>query len=99
MSLLERWFKSANTFIDNIFSWRPIDDQWWITGFAYNETYTDIKNQVVIGSVDFSKHEEMYESLKEKMELSQNESKREYILYDDTNKTIWLCWYEEDLIK
>ena len=20
-------------FIDNIFSWRPIEDQWWITGF------------------------------------------------------------------
>ena len=28
-----KMFKSANMFIDNIFSWRPIDDQWWITEF------------------------------------------------------------------
>ena len=91
--------KSANMFIDNIFSWRPIDDQWWITGFnpEYKGEKADAKNQVMIGSVDFSKHEEMYEAFKAKMELSQNESKREYILYDDKNKTVWICWYEKGL--
>ena len=61
----------------------------------------------MIGSVDFSKYNEydengevinkMYEAFKAKMELSQNESKREYILYDDNNKTVWIMWYEKGL--
>ena len=44
-------------FIDNIFSWRPIEDQWWITGFnpKYKYEQADAKNQVMIGSVEFGK--------------------------------------------
>ncbi|MBE6838152.1 MAG: hypothetical protein E7507_01230 [Ruminococcus sp.] len=75
------------------------EDQWWITGFAYKETYTDIKNQVVIGSVDFSKHEEMYNSFSNEMSMPDNIYKRDYVIFDNDNKTIWICWYEEDLVK
>ena len=34
----------------NIFSWRPIEDQWWITGFnpEYKDEKADAKNQVMI---------------------------------------------------
>lgn len=77
-------------FIDNIFSWRPTDDQWWITGFAYDKTYTNIKNQVVIGSVDFSKHEEMYEAFAKEKEKLENPEKMQYVMFDDKNKTVWI---------
>ena len=56
-------FKSANMFIDNIFSWRPIEDQWWITGFnpKCKDEKADAKNQIMIGSVQFP-NGEMYEA-------------------------------------
>lgn len=78
-------------FINNIFSWEPTDDQWWITGFAYDKTYTNIKNQVVIGSVDFSKHEEMYEAFVGELD---NDNKK-YVICDEENKIVWICWYEK----
>ena len=83
-----RFYKIYTT----LFNWYPENPQWWITGFAYKETYTNIKNQVVIGSVDFSKHEEMYEDFKYKT-LNEDITK-EYVLFDDANKTIWICWYD-----
>ena len=69
-----------------------------ITGFnpECKDEKADAKNQVMIGSVQFP-NDKMYEAFKAKMELSQNESKREYILYDDNNKTVWICWYEKGL--
>ena len=84
MSLLERWFKSANMFIDNIFSWRPTEDQWWITGFnpECKGEKADAKNQVMIGGVDFSKYNEydengevinkMYEAFEYSMTIDEN---------------------------
>ena len=62
--------KSANMFIDDIFSWRPIEDQRWITGFnpECKDEKADAKNQVMIGSVQFP-NGEMYEAfVKEKLE-------------------------------
>ena len=93
-----KMFKSANMFIDNIFSWRPSDDQWWITGFnpEYKGEKADAKNQIMIGSVDFSGHGEMYDSFKIKYKYDQKFNR--FIVYDDNNKTIWLCWCEGDLI-
>ena len=98
MSLLERWFKSANMFIDNIFSWRPIEDQWWITGFnpEYKDEKADAKNQVMIGSVQFP-NGEMYESIRN--ETLKDTTKNQYTVFDDNNKTVWICWCEEDLVK
>ena len=88
-------FKSADMFIDNIFSWRPIEDQWWITGFAPDKTYNGIENQVMIGSVDFSGHGEMYEAFVSELD---NEHKK-YVICDEENKIVWICWHEEDLVK
>ena len=80
--------------IQTVFNWFPENPQWWITGFAYDKTYTNIKNQVVIGSVDFSKHEEMYETLK-RYTTSVEPELSKFSVFDDANKTIWICWYEE----
>ena len=91
-------------FIDNIFSWRPIEDQWLITGFnpEYKGEKANAKNQVMIGSVDFSKYNEydengevinkMYEALKGI--VSRDTKKSQYMIFDDTNKTVWICWYD-----
>ena len=85
-------------FIDNIFSWRPTDDQWWITGFnpEYKDEEADAKNQVMIGSVDFSGNENMYAKFKER--YSDDIDFNKFLVFDDTNKVIWICWCEVDLI-
>ena len=78
-------------FIDNIFSWRPIEDQWWITGFnpECKDEKADAKNQIMIGSVDFSGKENMYLEFKR-----QTQGKlRDYTVFDDNNKTVWICWH------
>ena len=54
---------------ENIFSWRPIEDQWWITGFnpEHKDEEADAKNQVMIGSVQF-RNGEMYEAFAKDIE-------------------------------
>ena len=82
--------------IDNIFSWVPNEEQWWVTGF--NPDYVgkvDYKKQVTIGMVDFSEHEEMFESLMKSIKAENEEIADEYIIFDDNNKTLWIMWYEE----
>ncbi|MBE6838144.1 MAG: hypothetical protein E7507_01190 [Ruminococcus sp.] len=81
---------------ENIFSWRPIEDQWWITGFAPDKTYNGIENQVMIGSVDFSGNENMYAKFEER--YSDDIDFNKFLVFDDTNKVIWICWCEVDLI-
>ena len=48
----------------------------------------------MIGCVDFSGHEEMYEALKNNVKAVQ----KQYIIFDDQNKTMWLCWSVEDIL-
>ena len=90
--------KSANMFIDNIFSWRPIEDQWWITGFnpECKDEKADAKNQVMIGSVDFSGKENMY--LEFKKSVIKNPELSKFSVFDDQNYTVWLLWCEKSLI-
>ncbi|MGN0689199.1 MAG: hypothetical protein ACI4KH_02130 [Oscillospiraceae bacterium] len=94
--------------MDLITAWNPYDPQWWICSFNPNVRYEDnpVENQVMIGSVDFSKHNEydengevvnkMYEAFE--MKYKNNISFNRYIIYDNDNKTIWLCWCEGKLI-
>ena len=49
----------------------------------------------MIGSVDFSNHEEMYEAFVKEKEKLENREKMQYVMFDDKNKTVWLCWCEE----
>ena len=77
--------------ITNIFSWRPTETQWWITGF--NPEYVDnvnVNTQVMVGCVDFSKYtdvngeNEMYDKFKEYNEI--NIELMAFLVFDDDNK-------------
>ena len=69
-----------------------------ITGFnpECKGEKADAKNQVMIGSVQFP-NGEMYEAFEKK---TKNDMERNsYVIFDENNKTVWLCWYEESLVK
>lgn len=78
--------------IENIFNWKPNTPQWWITGFNTNFSPGNAKRQVIIGSVDFSGHRDMYESLKE--QINKNQMKN-FMVFDDETSTIWINWYDK----
>lgn len=78
--------------INNVFSWNPVNKQWWITGFNTNYSNVDVAKQVLIGTLDFSEHKDMYESIKEPTVL--NALMKDYLYFDDSTYTIFICWYE-----
>lgn len=87
--------------IDNIFSWSPVEKQWWITGFSgQKEKFLKPDRDVMIsvGSVDLSEHEDMYTALKKAQTKHENleatEGFQKYLLFDDEHKTVWVMWYE-----
>lgn len=85
MSLyLYNYYSSSN--IKNVFSWTPIVEQWWITGFnpSFEEPSPD--KMVSIGSIDFSSKPNVYNALK-----SQATNENSLIFGDDY--TIWLSWF------
>ena len=81
--------------IQNIHSWAPDEPQWWICSFnpQYLRDDVDVSKQIMIGSMDFSGNEEMYDCFVAEMNKVGNDEKRKYLTYDERNKTIWLCWY------
>ena len=87
--------------IDCIYNYSPTDLQWWITGF--NPEYVgkvDVTKYVMIGTVDFTGHEEMYEKLEntaDKKDKNYNIATEKYCIFDDDIKTVWIYWYEEAL--
>lgn len=92
---------SAN--IDTIFSWAPASSQWWVTGFSGQNPeflYPDENKMVVVGSIDLSAHQDIYDGLKrEKNSQDNNKSENrravnQYLVFDDTTSTVWVCWYE-----
>jgi hypothetical protein len=90
--------------IENVFSWEPIQNQWWITGFNPNLPSPDSSKMVVIGSVDFAGHEELYEALKatasqDNPDPDQKRKAQEYLMFDEeefSNGTkeciVWIIW-------
>ena len=80
--------------IDNIFSWSPVEEQWWITGFSgQNEKflYPDPNVMVLVGSVKLPK--EMYEGIK--YNKNKQEKYNRYLTFDDKNKMVWIMWDRE----
>jgi hypothetical protein len=77
---------------NNVFSWAPTEKQWWITGFNGFYQFPGKQNLLMIGSIDFTGHEDMFESLKEKMSDPDNGDAREYLILDETTTTAWICW-------
>lgn len=83
--------------IDCIYNWFPENPQWWITGFNPNKAYNDVNKQILIGSIDFSEHTEMFNSLKEYTTLERPDLSK-YAYYDERNHIVWICWFS-DLLK
>jgi len=88
--------------ITNIFSWRPTETQWWITGF--NPEYVNnvnVNTQVMVGCVDFSKYtnangeNEMYDKFKDRQ--IDDAMRGKYMIFDDAHYSVWICWFEEGL--
>ena len=82
-------YYSANN-IEHVFSWKPENNQWWITGFNPNYSDIDVEKQVLLGTIDFSEHKNMYTSLKENI----NQDNQNYVIFDDTNYKVWISFYE-----
>ena len=84
---------------ENIFSWEPTEDQWWITGFnpKCKGEKADAKNQVMIGSVQFP-NGEMYEAFAKDI-TENNHELLDFLIFDNNNRTVWICWCEVDLIQ
>jgi len=75
--------------ITSIFNWAPTEKQWWITGFNPNFTEPNPYDMVLLGSVNFTGHEDLYNSLKNSMS---KDIRKNYMIFDDTNRTVWLTW-------
>lgn len=89
--------------LTNIFSWRPTETQWWITGF--NPEYVDnvnVNTQVMVGCVDFSKYtnangeNEMYDKFK--TQNQRRETVKDFLVFDNDNKTVWITWCNRSLL-
>lgn len=95
---LELYNYNSSLKIDTIFAWAPEEPQWWITGF--NPQYwgdVDVTKQVMIGSIDFSGHEKLYEGFARM--YSENSDSHKFVILDDERKLVWICWCEEDLLR
>lgn len=77
--------------IEHLFSWKPTNAQWWITGFNPNDANVDVTKHVMIGTVNLSDHKDMYNSLKE--QAIANSQLKNYVMFDDEESTVWIYWY------
>ena len=70
-----------------------------ITGFnpECKDEKADAKNQVMIGSVQFP-NDKMYEAFAKDI-TENNHELLDFLIFDNNNRTVWICWYEEELIK
>jgi len=79
--------------VENIFCWAPNSPQWWITGFNPDFMDVDVTEMAMIGKVDFTGREEMFDSLKEVTEGSGRKS--DFIIFDEEELTAWVIWWEK----
>ena len=73
---------------ENIFSWRPTDDQWWATGFNPEFTNPDPYDMTMICSVDFTDCEEMCEAFL----TNYTNDEPIYVIFNECYETIWFVW-------
>lgn len=84
--------------IEEVLSWRPTEKQWWITGF--NPDYVgnvDVSKEILVGCVDFTGHEGLYEGFAK--EYTSDSELSKYVILDDDRKLAWIHWCEDGLIK
>ena len=82
--------------IENIFSWSPEINQWWITGFNPKFKNPNPNIMVSVGSIDFTGHEELFEEFKiadKKYNAQKQKFFRETYIFDEDGHTLWIMWY------
>ena len=88
---------------DNIISWTPTEDQWWVTGFnPYRVGQANVKTQIMVSKIDLSKfkvneHNRIYEALKN--DVLSNKDKSKFTVFDDDLNTVWIVWGDVNLWK
>ena len=85
--------------IENIFSWQPTEEQWWITGFNPEHVgIVDKTKQVMVACVGFSEFtdasgkNELYDEFEE--QISDIDELTDFVIFDEDNRTVWIMWYE-----
>lgn len=99
MSLYLYNYENADN-IEEVLSWRPTEKQWWITGF--NPDYVgnvDVSKEILIGCIDFTGHEDMYDSLYAAKDFADYVDKKKYLFFDNDNHMVWICWHMEVALK
>lgn len=79
--------------IQNVFSWSPEVNQWWITGFNPKFTNPNPNVMVSMGCIDFCGHENLLNGLKSAINKVDNKDMRDYFIFEQ-NKKVWIMWYE-----
>lgn len=83
----------GKNYIENIFSWAPNEEQWWITGFNPDFSDPNVNDMVSLGTIDFSEHEDMFNSLKNN--VMEDEYLKDFMIFDEDGHTVWLIWWRK----
>ncbi len=54
----------------------------------------DVKEQVLMGFIDFNGHEDMFESMKEYVRVETNLKK--FIIFNEEEPIVWITWYDNE---
>ena len=76
--------------IEGVFSWAPNGEQWWITGFNPEFDSPKAREMVMLGSIDFSGREEMFEDFRDAMQSDFKINK--YLVFDEDDHIAWIVW-------
>ena len=75
--------------IDTIFNWAPNEEQWWVTGWNPKFMEPNKFEMVMVGSIDFTGHKDMFSSL---IDRTQKDAGK--ILYDEETLMVWIIWHD-----
>lgn len=90
---LHLYAKNGNSY-ENIFSWMPVINQWWVTGFVPALQNPDPNTMVTISTANFTGREDMYWGFKSSSE-SYNARLRKGLIFEDDSHTVWIVWEGE----
>jgi hypothetical protein len=78
---------------ENVFSWHPYIEQWWITGFNPNFKTPDSDKMYVIGTISFKDDEKLFNDFANGHRKIKYNNIFENYIYDREDNTIWIMWH------